>query len=287
MVALTFQVMDGKAIAGEIRKELKAQVSDLKEKGITPGLAIILVGNHSASEIYVKGKLKASREVGITARLIRFEKEVSEDELLHKVIELNEDPLIHGIIVQLPLSNHISTTKIVETISPAKDVDGFHPYNVGRFVIGYEALIPCTPRGIIELLRRSGITLEGKHAVVIGRSNIVGKPISMLLQQSHATVTMCHSRTPDLSRYTRQADILIVAVGTEKLITACDVKPGVVVIDVGMNRSLSGKVVGDVDYDSVAPLSSAITPVPGGVGPMTIAMLLSNTVRAASRGGAQ
>lgn len=280
--ALTFQIINGKAIAGEIRQELKTKVAGLKGNGIIPGLSIILVGNHPASEVYVRGKMKACKEVGIFVSLIRFENSVLEEEILEKISRLNEDPLFHGILVQLPLPAHISTSKIVEAITPNKDVDGFHPYNVGRFVIGHEAFLPCTPKGIMELLHRSNCSLAGKHAVVVGRSNIVGKPISLLLLQANCTVTICHSRTPQLSSYTRQADILIVAVGKEKLITGEDIKPGAIIIDVGMNRTTDGHLVGDVDFDDVAPLSSAITPVPGGVGPMTIAMLLSNTIRAAA-----
>jgi methylenetetrahydrofolate dehydrogenase (NADP+)/methenyltetrahydrofolate cyclohydrolase len=278
---MDYQLIDGKAIAQEVRTELKQEVEKLKSMGVTPGLAVILVGNHPASESYVRGKIRASEEVGLHSRLIRMSAEASEEELLDQVKRLNEDPAIHGILVQLPLPGHIDPDRVIATIDPAKDVDGFTPVNVGNLLIGHETLVPCTPMGIMELLRRTGISVEGKHAVVVGRSNIVGKPVSLLLQRANATVTMCHSRTKDLPSYTRQADILVAAVGRAEMITGEHVKPGAVVIDVGINRRDDGKLVGDVNFDEVAPLSSAITPVPGGVGPMTIAMLLSNTVVAA------
>jgi methylenetetrahydrofolate dehydrogenase (NADP+) / methenyltetrahydrofolate cyclohydrolase len=278
---MDYQLIDGKAIAQEVRTELKQEVEKLKSMGVTPGLAVILVGNHPASESYVRGKIRASEEVGLHSRLIRMSAEASEEELLDQVKRLNEDPAIHGILVQLPLPGHMDPDRVIATIDPAKDVDGFTPVNVGNLLIGHETLVPCTPMGIMELLRRTGISVEGKHAVVVGRSNIVGKPVSLLLQRANATVTMCHSRTKDLPSYTRQADILVAAVGRAEMITGEHVKPGAVVIDVGINRRDDGKLVGDVNFDEVAPLSSAITPVPGGVGPMTIAMLLSNTVVAA------
>jgi methylenetetrahydrofolate dehydrogenase (NADP+)/methenyltetrahydrofolate cyclohydrolase len=278
---MDYQLIDGKAIAQEVRTELKQEVEKLKSMGVTPGLAVILVGNHPASESYVRGKIRASEEVGLHSRLIRMSAEASEEELLDQVKRLNEDPAIHGILVQLPLPGHMDPDRVIATIDPAKDVDGFTPVNVGNLLIGHETLVPCTPMGIMELLRRTGISVEGKHAVVVGRSNIVGKPVSLLLQRANATVTMCHSRTKDLPSYTRQADILVAAVGRAEMITGEHVKPGAVVIDVGINRRDDGKLVGDVNFDEVAPLSSAITPVPGGVGPMTIAMLLSNTVAAA------
>jgi methylenetetrahydrofolate dehydrogenase (NADP+) / methenyltetrahydrofolate cyclohydrolase len=242
-----------------------------------------LVGNNPASETYVRGKIRASEEVGIRSNLVRMSEEASEEELLAVVKQLNEDPAVHGILVQLPLPAHMDPNKVIATISPNKDVDGFTPINMGNLLVGLEGIIPCTPYGIMELLKRSGIETEGKHAVVVGRSNIVGKPISLLLQQANATVTMCHSRTRDLPSFTKQADILVVAVGMAEMITADHVKPGAVVIDVGMNRNREGKLVGDVDFGGVAPLASAITPVPGGVGPMTVAMLMKNTVIAAKQ----
>jgi methylenetetrahydrofolate dehydrogenase (NADP+) / methenyltetrahydrofolate cyclohydrolase len=281
---MTATIIDGKTIAKEVRSELKIEVAKLKEKGLIPGLAVVLVGNHPASESYVKGKIRASEEVGINSQLIRRESSISERELLELIETLNADPAIHGILVQLPLPDHINPDKVIATISPAKDVDGFTPVNVGNMVIGQEALLPCTPHGIMHLLQRSGVPIAGKHAVVVGRSNIVGKPISLLLQRADATVTMCHSRTADLASHTKQADILIAAVGRPEMLTAEHVKPGAVVIDVGVNRH-EGKLVGDVKFDEVKEIASAITPVPGGVGPMTIAMLMRNTVEAAKRIG--
>ncbi|UWE04781.1 bifunctional methylenetetrahydrofolate dehydrogenase/methenyltetrahydrofolate cyclohydrolase FolD [Laceyella sacchari] len=281
---MTATIIDGKTIAKELRSELKIEVAKLKEKGLIPGLAVVLVGNHPASESYVKGKIRASEEVGINSQLIRRESSISERELLELIETLNVDPAIHGILVQLPLPDHINPDKVIATISPAKDVDGFTPVNVGNMVIGQEALLPCTPHGIMHLLQRSGVPIAGKHAVVVGRSNIVGKPISLLLQRADATVTMCHSRTADLASHTKQADIVIAAVGRPEMLTAEHVKPGAVVIDVGVNRH-EGKLVGDVKFDEVKEIASAITPVPGGVGPMTIAMLMRNTVEAAKRIG--
>ncbi|TCW41202.1 methylenetetrahydrofolate dehydrogenase (NADP+)/methenyltetrahydrofolate cyclohydrolase [Laceyella sacchari] len=281
---MTATIIDGKTIAKEVRSELKIEVAKLKEKGLIPGLAVVLVGNHPASESYVKGKIRASEEVGINSQLIRRESSISERELLELIETLNADPAIHGILVQLPLPVHINPDKVIATISPAKDVDGFTPVNVGNMVIGQEALLPCTPHGIMHLLQRSGVPIAGKHAVVVGRSNIVGKPISLLLQRADATVTMCHSRTADLASHTKQADIVIAAVGRPEMLTAEHVKPGAVVIDVGVNRH-EGKLVGDVKFDEVKEIASAITPVPGGVGPMTIAMLMRNTVEAAKRIG--
>jgi methylenetetrahydrofolate dehydrogenase (NADP+) / methenyltetrahydrofolate cyclohydrolase len=281
--ALSYQLIDGKLIAKEIRAELKKEVSQLTEEGLKPGLAVILVGNNPASETYVRSKIRASEEIGIHSRLIRMEETVQEEELLNQVKELNEDPAIHGILVQLPLPAHIDPDKVIATISPSKDVDGFSPVNMGKMMIGQNGLLPCTPYGIMQLFKRTGIFLEGKHAVVVGRSNIVGKPMAMLLQQANATVTLCHSKTADLAHHTRQADILVAAVGRGEMITKEFVKPGAVVIDVGMNRNEAGKLVGDVNFEEVAPVCSAITPVPGGVGPMTVAMLMKNTVTAAKK----
>jgi methylenetetrahydrofolate dehydrogenase (NADP+)/methenyltetrahydrofolate cyclohydrolase len=280
---MSYQLINGKEIAAQVRAELKEEVTRLKQEGIVPGLTVILVGNHPASESYVKGKIRASEEVGIHSELIRMDETITEEELLAKVRELNEDPSVHGILVQLPLPKQIDPDKVIATISPEKDVDGFTPINVGNLVIGQDAFLPCTPQGVMELLKRSNISVAGKHVVVVGRSNIVGKPVSILLQRADATVTMCHSRTVDLASFTRQADILVAAVGRAGLITAEHVKPGAVVIDVGVNRNEQGKLVGDVLFDEVAPISSAITPVPGGVGPMTIAMLMANTDESAKK----
>jgi methylenetetrahydrofolate dehydrogenase (NADP+)/methenyltetrahydrofolate cyclohydrolase len=276
-------LIDGKAVAASIRQELKEQVSRMKEQGVHPGLAVILVGNDPASETYVRGKVRACGEVGIHSELIRLPESVSEQELLEHVHRLNGDERIHGILVQLPLPKHISEEKVIDAIVPEKDVDGFHPISVGNLVIGKPGFLPCTPHGIMELLRRYEIPLAGKHAVVIGRSNIVGKPVSLLLQRENATVTMCHSKTVDLPSVARQADILIAAVGKPQLVTRDYVKPGAVVIDVGINRTPEGKLVGDVHFEEVREVASYITPVPGGVGPMTIAMLLVNTVQSAQR----
>ncbi|TCS96381.1 bifunctional methylenetetrahydrofolate dehydrogenase/methenyltetrahydrofolate cyclohydrolase FolD [Hazenella coriacea] len=278
---MAYQVIDGKAIAQQVRNELKQEVTHIQGQGIIPGLAVVLVGNHPASESYVRGKIRASAEVGIHSELIRLSEEISEKELLDQVRKLNADPSIHGILIQLPLPKQIDPSRVIATISPEKDVDGFTPINVGNLVIGEEAYLPCTPAGIMEMLKRKQIDVAGKYAVVVGRSNIVGKPMALLLQQANATVTMCHSRTVDLASYTRQADIIIAAVGKVDLIKPEHVKSGAVVIDVGMNRNAEGKLCGDVDFANVAPLTSAITPVPGGVGPMTIAMLLHNTVKSA------
>jgi methylenetetrahydrofolate dehydrogenase (NADP+)/methenyltetrahydrofolate cyclohydrolase len=280
---MTAQLIDGKAIAQEVRNELKQEVAHLKEQGVVPGLVVVLVGNHPASESYVRGKIRVSEEVGIRSNLIRLSEDVLEEELLRLVKDLNADPEVHGILVQLPLPSHMDPDKVIATIVPEKDVDGFTAVNMGNLVIGHDGLIPCTPYGIMELLKRSNVKVEGKHAVVIGRSNIVGKPISLLLQKANATVTLCHSRTVNLPEVTRQADIVVAAVGRAEMITADYIKPGAVVIDVGINRNEAGKLVGDVKFDEVATLASAITPVPGGVGPMTIAMLMKNTVKAAKR----
>lgn len=276
-------LIDGKQIASDIRQELKLEVEQLCGQGIRPGLMVILVGNNPASESYIRGKVRAATEVGIASEVIRMSEEVSEAQLLDKIQELNQDPAVHGILVQLPLPKHIDELKVIEAISPEKDVDGFTPINVGRMMIGLECYLPCTPYGIMQLLERSNVTIEGKHVVVIGRSNIVGKPVSMLLQRANATVTMCHSRTPNLETYTRQADIIVSAVGKVGLITADHIQQGAVVIDVAMNRNEEGKLVGDVVFNEVAEKASAITPVPGGVGPMTIAMLMLNTIESAKR----
>lgn len=273
--------IDGKAIGQEIRNELKEEVSSLVAQGVQPGLAVILVGENSASETYVRNKEKSSKEAGMKSELIKLSDTVSEEELLAEVEKLNQDDTIDGILVQLPLPKHIDENKVIRAIDPEKDVDGFHPMNVGKMLIGQETFLPCTPYGIMQLLERSHVDIAGKHAVIIGRSNIVGKPMGQLLLQKDATVTYCHSRTKDLKKFTLQADILIVAIGMAKFITGDYVKEGAVVIDVGMNRDENGKLCGDVDYESAEQKASAITPVPGGVGPMTITMLLKNTVESA------
>ncbi|PID06619.1 MULTISPECIES: bifunctional methylenetetrahydrofolate dehydrogenase/methenyltetrahydrofolate cyclohydrolase FolD [unclassified Sporosarcina] len=273
--------IDGKAIGQEIRNELKEEVASLVAQGVQPGLAVILVGENSASETYVRNKEKSSKEAGMKSVLTKLPDTVSEEELLAEVEKLNQDDTIDGILVQLPLPKHIDENKVIRAISPEKDVDGFHPMNVGKMLIGQETFLPCTPYGIMQLLERSNVEIAGKHAVIIGRSNIVGKPMGQLLLQKDATVTYCHSRTEDLKKFTLQADILIVAIGMAKFITGDYIKEGAVVIDVGMNRDENGKLCGDVDYESAEKQASAITPVPGGVGPMTITMLLKNTVESA------
>lgn len=275
--------IDGKAIGQEIRNELKEEVASLVAQGVQPGLAVILVGENPASETYVKNKEKSSKEAGMKSVLTKLPETVSEEDLLAEVEKLNQDDTIDGILVQLPLPKHIDENKVIRAISPEKDVDGFHPMNVGKMLIGQETFLPCTPYGIMQLLERSNVDIAGKHAVIIGRSNIVGKPMGQLLLQKDATVTYCHSRTEDLKKFTQQADILIVAIGIAKFITGDYIKEGAVVIDVGMNRDENGKLCGDVDYESAEKQASAITPVPGGVGPMTITMLLKNTVESAEK----
>jgi methylenetetrahydrofolate dehydrogenase (NADP+)/methenyltetrahydrofolate cyclohydrolase len=277
-------IIDGNKIAQDIRNEVRQGVLELKaSRGIVPGLAVILVGDDPASQVYVGRKAKACAEVGFLSREYKLPADTEEKKLLKIIKKLNKDELVHGILVQLPLPKHISTENIIAAINPDKDVDGFHPYNVGGLVTGTPLFVPCTPRGIMELISRSGIDLTGKEAVVVGRSNIVGKPMAFLLLAQNATVTMCHSRTKDLPSVTRRADVLIAAIGKPRMIKADMVKEGAVIIDVGVNRLENGKLAGDVDFDEVAPRASYITPVPGGVGPMTIAMLMKNTLDAARR----
>jgi len=280
---MTAEIISGKELAAAKREELKKECSALKEDGITPGLAVILVGENPASQTYVRGKQRDCEKVGIDSILKELPASISEEALLEEVNRLNKDDKIDGILVQLPLPDHISEHKVIESISPEKDVDGFHPINVGRMMIGEEAYLPCTPFGILEMVKSKGIDIDGKHVVVVGRSNIVGKPVGQLFLKEHATVSYTHSHTADLQEMTRQADILIAAVGKAKMIGADDVKKGAVVIDVGMNRDENGKLCGDVDYDEVEKVASYITPVPGGVGPMTRTMLLVNTIRSAKR----
>lgn len=275
--------MDGKAIAQEVRAEWKVRADALKARGIIPGLAVIIVGEDPASRVYVGNKVKACAELGLYSEHIALPADTSETALLQKIIELNSNPKIHGILVQLPVPKHIDSNKVLETISPDKDVDGFHQMNVGALVTGNTRFPPCTPYGAMKLLEKSGVTIEGKHAVVVGRSNIVGKPMALMLLQKNATVTICTSKTVDLAKYTRDADILVVATGKPQMITGDMIKPGAAVIDVGINRLPSGKLVGDVDFDSAKEVAGYITPVPGGVGPMTITMLVANTVQAAER----
>jgi len=277
-------IIDGNKIAQDIRSEVRQKTLELRQqRNITPGLAVVLVGDDPASQVYVGRKAKACAEVGFLSREYKLPAETEEKKLLKIIKKLNKDELVHGILVQLPLPKHISTENIIAAINPDKDVDGFHPYNVGGLVTGTPLFVPCTPRGIMELISRSGIDLTGKEAVVVGRSNIVGKPMAFLLLAQNATVTMCHSRTKDLPSVTRRADVLIAAIGKPRMIKADMVKEGAVIIDVGVNRLENGKLAGDVDFDEVAPRASYITPVPGGVGPMTIAMLMKNTLDAARR----
>lgn len=277
------QLIDGKKISQEIKDELKEKVAELKEQGIEGALAVIQVGNDPASSVYVRNKKRACEYIGIRSESYELPEETTEDELLTLIETLNEDPKINGILCQLPVPVHMDENKIIRTIAPEKDVDGFHTQNVGALVVGQTGFVSCTPAGVIQLLKRSGIEIAGKHCVVVGRSNIVGKPMALLMLQENATVTICHSRTTDLQSMCRQADILIVAVGKPKMITAEYVKEGATVIDVGIHRQENGKLCGDVDFEQVAPIAGAITPVPGGVGPMTIAMLMNNCVEAMTR----
>ncbi len=278
-----YKIIDGKQISAEIKEEMKAEVAALNESGVSVGLAVVLVGNDPASKVYVGNKKKACEALGIVSSEYLLPEDTSEETLLSLVDKLNRDDSVDGILVQLPLPSHLDEKKIINAISPDKDVDAFHPINVGKIMIGDYTFAPCTPAGIIELIERSGICLEGKSCTVIGRSNIVGKPMSMLLLHKNATVTICHSRTKNLAEVVAQADVVVAAVGRAKFVTADMVKEGAVVIDVGINRMADGKLCGDVDFESVAPKCSYITPVPGGVGPMTIAMLMKNTVAAAKQ----
>ncbi|WP_242218854.1 bifunctional methylenetetrahydrofolate dehydrogenase/methenyltetrahydrofolate cyclohydrolase FolD [Bacillus cereus group sp. BfR-BA-01380] len=278
-------IIKGNEVAEKKRAQLKEKVAELKEQGIVPGLAVILVGDDPASHSYVKGKEKGCEQVGIYSELITFPDTITQDRLLAEIDRLNNDDRIHGILVQLPLPNHIEEKAIIEKISPEKDVDGFHPISIGRMMTGQDTFLPCTPHGILELVKETNLDITGKHVVVIGRSNIVGKPVGQLFLNENATVTYCHSKTANIKELTKLADILIVAVGRAKIVTADYVKEGAVVIDVGVNRLETGKLCGDVDFDDVLNVASHITPVPKGVGPMTITMLLENTVLSAQRAG--
>ncbi|MBU2598448.1 MAG: bifunctional methylenetetrahydrofolate dehydrogenase/methenyltetrahydrofolate cyclohydrolase FolD [Actinobacteria bacterium] len=300
---MTANIIDGRALAAQIKEEVKSGVEKLKsEKGIVPGLGVILVGENPASEVYVRNKARACECVGIYSETIKLPEDISEEELLNYVDKLNNREDIHGILVQLPLPEHINSEKILFAISPDKDVDGFHPINVGKLTTGEETFYPCTPSGIIEIIKRQGIEIKGKEAVIIGRSNIVGKPVAFLLLHNHATVTICHSRTVDLPKVAKRADILIVAVGKPFIVTDEYVKPGAIVIDVGINRikkedaseellnwrkdafeKRGSTLVGDVDFLKVKEIAGYLTPVPGGVGPLTVAMLMKNTLKSAKK----
>jgi len=280
---MTAQRIDGIALSHKLRADVSSRAAALKAKGITPGLAVILVGENPASQVYVRNKVKACQESGLHSLLEKYSEDMSEKALLERIESLNQDPSIHGILVQLPLPLHIDAQRVIEAISPNKDVDGFHIASAGALMTGMPGFWPCTPYGCMKMLESIAYDLNGKHAVVIGRSNIVGKPMAMMLLQKNATVTICHSATPDLKAMTLQADVIVAAVGKRNVLTADMVKPGAVVLDVGMNRNDEGKLCGDVDFEGVEKVASYITPVPGGVGPMTITMLLVNTLEAAER----
>ena len=280
---MTAQLIDGNALSRQLRTQVAERAAALKARGVTPGLAVILVGDNPASQVYVRNKVKACEDSGLYSVLEKHDASMTEAELLARVEALNNDPSIHGILVQLPLPAHIDAQKVIEAISPAKDVDGFHIASAGALMTGMPGFWPCTPYGCMKMLESIGYDLKGKHAVVIGRSNIVGKPMALMLLQKDATVTICHSRTADLKAQTLQADVIVAAVGKRNVLTADMVKPGAGVLDVGMNRNEEGKLCGDVDLEGVKAVAGHITPVPGGVGPMTITMLLVNTMEAAER----
>ncbi|WP_341903606.1 bifunctional methylenetetrahydrofolate dehydrogenase/methenyltetrahydrofolate cyclohydrolase FolD [Polaromonas sp. YR568] len=280
---MTAQLIDGNALSKQLRADVAVRAAALRARGVTPGLAVVLVGDNPASQVYVRNKVKACQDNGLHSVLEQYPATLSEADLLARVDALNNDPTIHGILVQLPLPPHIDAQKVIEAISPAKDVDGFHVASAGALMVGQPGFWPCTPYGCMKMLESIGYQLKGKHAVVIGRSNIVGKPMALMLLQQNATVTICHSATADLKAMTLQADVVVAAVGKRDVLTADMVKPGAVVIDVGMNRNEEGKLCGDVDFAGVSQVAGYITPVPGGVGPMTITMLLVNTLEAAER----
>ena len=275
------RMIDGKSLAAQVRAGVKEKTAGLAVRGIRPGLAVVLAGQDPASHVYVRNKVRACEETGIRSERHEFPADVAEKTLLAKIAALNADPAVHGILVQLPLPRQVNAARILQAVSASKDVDGFHNVNLGALLSGSPTLVPCTPAGVIRLLEHAGVPLAGSRAVVIGRSTIVGKPLALLLLQKDATVTICHSRTPDLAAVTRQADILVAAAGHAKLITAAMVKRGACVVDVGINRTADGKLSGDVDFNAVKEVAGSITPVPGGVGPMTVAMLIVNTVSAA------
>ncbi|MDP3172632.1 MAG: bifunctional methylenetetrahydrofolate dehydrogenase/methenyltetrahydrofolate cyclohydrolase FolD [Polaromonas sp.] len=280
---MTAQLIDGNALSQQLRTEVAARAATLRARGVVPGLAVVLVGENPASQVYVRNKVKACQDSGLHSVLEQYPATLSEADLLARVDALNRDPAIHGILVQLPLPAHVDAQKVIEAISPEKDVDGFHVASAGALMVGQPGFWPCTPYGCMKMLESIGYDLKGKHAVVIGRSNIVGKPMALMLLQKNATVTICHSGTRDLKTLTLQADVVVAAVGKRNVLTADMVKPGAVVIDVGMNRNDEGKLCGDVDFAGVKEVAGWITPVPGGVGPMTITMLLVNTLEAAER----
>jgi len=279
---MSAQLLDGKSLAAHVRGEVKRRVAALSQRGIRPGLAVILAGEDPASRVYVRNKVRACEETGVRSTLIELPASVSEAELLARVHSLNQDREVHGILVQLPLPKQVNSAPVLEAVAPAKDVDGFHEANLGALLAGSPRLVPCTPAGVMRLLEHAGIPLAGRRAVVIGRSNIVGKPLSLLLLQKDATVTICHSKSRELERVAREADILVAAIGRAKLVGAAMVKPGACVVDVGVNRLADGTLAGDVDFAAVKDIAGWITPVPGGVGPMTIAMLLENCLHAAA-----
>ena len=280
---MTAHLIDGIALSQQLRKQVAARAQALRQRGVQPGLAVILVGDNPASQVYVRNKVKACEEAGFHSLLERYDASLSQPALLEHIARLNLDERIHGILVQLPLPDHIDAQRVIEAISPEKDVDGFHIASAGALMTGLPGFWPCTPYGCLKMLDSIGYDLKGKHAVVIGRSNIVGKPMALMLLQRNATVTVCHSGTQNLAHFTRQADVIVAAVGRRNVLTADMVKPGVVVLDVGMNRNDAGKLCGDVDFEGVRQVASYITPVPGGVGPMTITMLLINTLESAER----
>lgn len=277
---MTAEIIYGNVLAEKLREEMREEVEKLRDKGLNPKLTVVLIGENPASQSYVRGKQRASEKVGMESELIELPAATTEEELLQLIDRLNQEVSVDGILVQLPLPEHINEQAVIEAIDPNKDVDGFHPVNIGRMITGKDTYLPCTPYGIIQMLKSIDYNLEGKHAVVVGRSNIVGKPVGQLLLNENATVTYCHSRTKDRQAITRQADVIIVAVGVPGFIGADDIKEGAVVIDVGINRTAEGKLTGDVDFDSAKEKASYITPVPKGVGPMTITMLLHNTIKA-------
>jgi methylenetetrahydrofolate dehydrogenase (NADP+)/methenyltetrahydrofolate cyclohydrolase len=287
MTTTTAKTIDGVALSAKLRADIASRASALQSRGVTPGLAVILVGEDPASAVYVRNKVKACTDTGIHSVFEKYEATLSEADLLARIDALNSDPAIHGILVQMPLPKHINPHKVIEAISTAKDVDGYATLSAGELMTGQDGFRPCTPYGCMKLIETTGIDLRGKHAVVIGRSNTVGKPMALLLLQANATVTVCHSATADMGHHTRQADVIVAAVGKRNVLTADMVKPGAIVIDVGMNRDDAGKLCGDVDFAGVSTVASHITPVPGGVGPMTITMLLVNTLEAAEREAAQ
>lgn len=284
---MTARIIDGKALSDAVKAEVAQRVAQLKKRGITPGLAVVLVGEDPASQVYVRNKAAACEKAGLHSQVIRLNADISEQELLDVVCSLNENPAIHGILVQLPLPKHMNSARVIETIAAHKDVDGFHISNAGLLMTGQPLFRPCTPYGVMKMLESQNVSLWGAEAVVVGASNIVGKPMAMLMLAAGATVTLCNSKTRDLAAHTRRADVLVVATGKPGMVTGEMIKPGAVVIDVGINRLPDGKLVGDVEFSSASQVAGAITPVPGGVGPMTIAMLLVNTLEAAERSAAQ